>query len=382
MMKKFRYILLILFLLCNINIKANLSAAQDRIFISVVQVENNEIPSEAARQIELKLNELLMQNGIANEDPLNRFVLYTKVSILSKEIIPGPPQKIALDIDFTFIIGDAEENKKFESVSISSKGVGVNENKAFISAIKNIKLNNPSLISLVSSAKKEIIDYYSLKCSQIKKQAQAEAEQRNYEKAIYLLIQIPNVCDCAQECQDLTIQYSQDCITNQAAQLLNHAKSLWSSSPNESGASAVADIIAKIPANTSSQTEIDQLIAEINTKLKSDQKKAWDFKLKQYNDRIAKQKRDDQARLEQQRADNRYREKQQYADNKYRSEQQRANNEYRSRQQIADNDYRRTQQRANNEARKQSIEAARQIGIEYAKNQPKSITYQRNIILW
>ena len=323
-----------------------------------------------------------MQNGIANDDPNNRFVLTTKVSVITKDIVAGPPQKISMNLDFTFIIGDIEEKKKYESVTISSVGVGTNENKAFISAIKNIKPRNPQLVELITAAKQKIEEYYALKCSQIQKDAANEAAQRNYERAIYLLMQVPDVCDCAMECQDLAIQYSSEWMNNNAAQMLNQAKALWAANPDSKGASQAADVLSQIPGNSSSQHEVDRLIAEINSKLKADQKQAWDFKMKQYNDRIEKQKRDDQARLEQQRADNLFRDRQQDADNKYRAEQQRANNEYRNRQQLADNEYRRSQQSADNAARKQAIEAAREIGVTYAKNQPKSVTYQRNVILW
>lgn len=382
MTKIIKYTILLYCFFCCFVVRAQLTAEKDRIFISVIPPENNEIPAEAAKQIDFKMNQLLMQNGIANDDPINRFILYTKVSVLSKEIIAGPPQKIAMDLDFTFIIGDAEENKKFESVTISTKGVGTNENKAFIAAIKNIKPKNPELVAFLDAAKKEIIDYYSLKCFQIKNQAQTEAGQRNYEKAIYLLMQIPDVCDCAYECQNLAIEYSQEWLNNNAAALLNQAKSLWASNPNAQGAAAAADVIAQIPANTTSQAGVDNLISEINTKLRTDERNAWEFKMKQYNDKVEKQKRYDQARLEQQRADNIYRDKQQTADNEYRAKQQIADNQYRVEQQKADNAHRDRQQAADNKARSQSIEAARQIGIAYAKNQPKSVNYQKNVILW
>lgn len=166
-------------------------------------------------------------------------------------------------------------------------------------------------------------------------------------------------------------KYSAEAVNNHAAALLNRAKAVWASSPNADGATSAADIISQIPANTSSQNGINKLTSEINAKLKADERKAWEFKMRQYSDRIEKQKRDDAARLEQQRANNEYRERQQMA-----------NNEYRRTQQAANNEYRRTQQAADNAARRQYIEAARQIGIEYARNQPKSVTYQRNVILW
>ena len=160
-------------------------------------------------------------------------------------------------------------------------------------------------------------------------------------------------------------------MNNRASQLLNEAKALWAASPTPDGASAAADVIARIPANTNVQNGIEALTREINSKLRADQRARWEFKMKQYNDQVEKQKRDDQARLEQQRADNAYRAKQQEANNEYRRTQQTADNAYRSNQQVADN-----------AARRQAIEAARQVGIEYAKNQPKSVTYNQNVILW
>lgn len=377
-----RLMLFLFLVICAFVAKSQESVPEDRIYISVLQPDRDNIPSEARNQLELKLNQLLTQNGFANEDPNNRFVLTSKVAILTKDIVPGPPQRVSMNVDFTFIVGDAAENKKFESVTLSTIGVGINENKAFIAAIKSIKTKNPELTAFLKRAKKEIQDYYVYRCESIKKDAAAEAEKRNYEKAIYLLMQIPDICECAQDCQDLAIQYNQDCLNNQASQLLNEAKALWAASPTPDGASAAADVIARIPANTSVQSGIDALTREINSKLRADQRARWEFKMKQYNDQVEKQKRDDQARLEQQRADNTYRANQQRADNSYRAKQQEANNEYRRTQQAADNAYRSNQQAADNAARRQAIEAARQVGIEYAKNQPKTVTYNQNVILW
>lgn len=222
--------LLILFTILTIGfiqMRASNGVSIGNIFISVFQPESENIPSEAAGQLELKLNQLLMQNGIDNEDPNNRFVLTTKVSVITKDVLAGPPQKISMNLDFTFVIGDIEENKKIESVTISGVGVGMDENKAFISAIKNIKPRNPQLVGLITAAKQKIGEYYSLKCSQIQKEAAREVAQNNYERAIYLLVQVPEVCDCAIECQDMAIQYSLEWKNNNAAQMLTQAKALW-----------------------------------------------------------------------------------------------------------------------------------------------------------
>lgn len=353
--------LILYMLLCLvISAKAQISDDTSKIFMQVLQPERDNIPQEAAKQLETKLTQLISANGIAETDPSNRFVLTSKAQIITKDVIPGPPAKVSMNIDFTFMIGDAVENKVFETYTVSAVGVGINENKAMIAAIKNVKPKNPEMIAFLKKAKEEIIEYYQLRCSQIKKEAEQDAAKHDYDKAIYALMQIPDICDCAEDCTDLAVRYNTERINYNASSLLNKAKAKWAESPNADGAAKAADILYKIPGGTTSQKEVDALLNEINRKLQADEKKAWEFKMQQYRDQVEKQKRDDEARLE----------------------QQRANNEYRLKQQQADNEYRRTQQAANNAARTQAIEACRQVGIEYAKNQPKSVTYQRNVILW
>ncbi len=149
-------------------------------------------------------------------------------------------------------------------------------------------------------------------------------------------------------------------INYEAAQLLNEAKVLWAESPNANGASAVADLLLQIPSGTDSQNGFDALQAEINKKLRADEKRDWEFKMQKYKDDVEKQRRDDEARYAQLQADNEYRAKQQQADNERKLLQQQADNQYRQKQQAADI-----------ESRKQTIEACRQVGLEYAKNQPE-----------
>lgn len=334
--------------------------AQDNIFMTVIVPERENIPSEAAKQLQVKLQQLVAANGIASDDVNNRFVITAKASILTKDIIPGPPISVSQNIDFTIIIGDAVENKIFETFTISTTGVGQNENKSFISAIKNIKPKSKELIAFLEKGKQDIVSYYNSRCAQVKQEAQSLAAARKYDAAIYQLMLIPDVCDCANDCQELAIQYSKEYTINHAAQLLNEAKAAWAQSPNATGAAKAADIITRIPANTPSQPAIESLTKEINSKLRSDEKKEWEFRMQKYKDEQANHEREQAMRAEQQRADN-----------EYRSRQQAANNAYRTRQQAADN-----------AARKQLIDAYRQVGLAYANNQPKTIIYQKNIILW
>lgn len=313
--------------------------SNSNIYISVAQPDRDGITGEAKKHLEAKLKQILTLNGIANEDESSRFILTSKVLITSKDIIAGPPQKVSMNIDIVLMIGDVVENKIFETISLQVIGVGNNENKAFISALKNIKPKNAEITSFIEQSKTKVIEYYSTRCEQIKTEAKQCAASRNYDEAIYLLMNIPYTNDCFDECQSLALNYFNERLEMQAVQYLNEAKAQWAANPSSEGASNVAEIISRIPANTKHQKEVNALIKEINNKLLNDQRKAWDFKIRQYKDNLEKEKR-----------------------------------EY---------DLRAKQQSADNAARTQHIEACRQVKIAYAKNQPKTIIkYYKNIILW
>ena len=390
-MKKLIFLLLLTFVVLG-NFKVS-AQENDRIYISVYQPDKDEITSEASKHLTNKMKNLILAHGISDEDDNNRFVITSKILVTTKDIVPSTPQRISEKIEFTFMIGDVIENKVFESVSISTVGVDINETKAMISAIKKINIKNSQFESFISNAKKKIESYYTERCNQILTQARQSAANRDFDNAIYQLMQVPSICDCAEECQNLEIELYQQRIDLNAEQLLNQAQSIWASSPTIDGASRAAEIIKQIPSGSSSQPKVELLISDIESKLKEDQRKEWAFKIQKYKDNIAREKREYALRAEQQKSDNEYRAKQQVSDNAYRAKQQASDNAYRAKQQASDNAFRANQQAANNAyranqqtadnaARRQYIEACRQVGLEYAKNQPKTVVYRKNVILW
>lgn len=330
------------------------------IYISVIQPERNEIPQEAAKQLENKMHQLITANGIADTDPNGRFVITAKSYIVTKDIVGGAPQRISQKIDFTFMIGDIIENKVFESYTFSAIGIGINENKSYINAITKMKTNNPQFTAFVEKAKEKILQYYVARCEQIILEAKQQAANHDYQQAIYQLMQVPNICDCAERCQNLMIEYYDAYTESTAAELLNEAKSKWASAPNADGAAMAADVIAKIPAGTKVQSELDALIAEINQKLREDEKRDWEFKMQQYNDEIARQKREFALRKEKQDADI----------------------AYRDRQQAADNEYRRREQMARDQRRRLLIDACRQVGLAFAKTYQPPVYNVKNVYAW
>lgn len=352
--------LLLGILTCCSILEASAETSVGDIYISVVQPERDEIPQEAAKQLENKMHQLITANGIADTDPNSRFVITTKCNLVTKDVIGGAPQRVSQKIDFTFMIGDIIENKVFESYTFSAIGIGINENKSFINAITKMKMNSPQFTQFIEKSKEKILEYYASRCEQIILEAKQQAANHDYQQAIYLLIQVPNICDCAEKCQKLMIEYYDVYTETTAAELLNEAKSKWASAPNADGAAMAADVIAKIPAGTKVQEKLDALITEINKKLREDEKRDWTFKMKQYDDEQARQKREFQLRKQQQEADI----------------------AYRSRQQAADNEYRRTEQIAREQRRRMLIDACRQVGLAFAKNYQPPTYNVKNLYTW
>lgn len=359
MIMKYRHLLLSLFLFGSLGESWADSSVGD-IYISVVQPERSDIPQEATKQLVNKMHQLITANGIADTDPNGRFVITVKSSIVTKDIIGGAPQRISQKIDFTFMVGDVVENKVFESYTFTSMGVGINENKSFINAITKIKTSNPQFTEFIGKSKEKILQYFASRCEQIILEAKQQAANHNYQQAIYQLMQVPNICDCAERCQTLMIEYYDAYTETTAAILLNEAKSKWASSPNADGAAIAADVIAQIPAGTKVQPQLDVLIAEINQKLREDEKRDWEFKMQQYNDEIARQKREFALRKQQQEADI----------------------AYRDRQQAADNEYRRKEQVARDQRRRMLIDACRQVGLAFAKNYQPPTYNVKNVYAW
>ena len=107
------------------------------------------LPPISKSFLENKLGQIVTQNGITNGPLGSRFIITPNISVLTKDILPGPPPMHALTLSVTFYIGDGIDGRKFASRSISVKGVGTNETKAYNEALKQINVSDPLLVALL-----------------------------------------------------------------------------------------------------------------------------------------------------------------------------------------------------------------------------------------
>lgn len=290
-----------------------------RIVLNTYLPDNNSIPAEAKKALETKLSQITSNNGMGGSTANPRFIITAVLNVTTKDIVPGPPQMIAQNIEVTLFIGDAITNTVFSNTIISIKGVGTNENKSLIDAIKNINPKNKDITAFLEEGKNKIISYYVTQCDFIIKDSETLAEQEKYDEAIYKLALVPEVCkECYFKTSELIGNLFQQKIDTDCKAKLSKAKMLWSGQQNIRQAEEVIVVISDINPNAACYTAAANFTKEINAKIKADEKARLELALKKYNDKM--------------------------------------------------------------EQEKQQINAYKEIAVEYAKNQPKTITY--NNIIW
>ena len=330
-----------------------------RVTMKAYMPDRENIPPESKKLIQTKLSQLITDNGIADNDSFNRFVLTAKVIVISKDIVAGLPQRISQKIDVTLMIGDVIEDKVYESVTIPVLGIGQSEEKAFMAAFKNIKPSNNELRAFMERGKEKIVAYYQDHCEEILKEAKSLASQQEFSQAIYTLSLVPNVCsECYEACLSLSSDIYIQMIDAEGTSLLNQAKAVWADLPDKRGAEEAVSLLSQINFAASCQPQVNALMKEITTQMKKIDQREWTFKMQQYRDRVEKEKREWEQHVKE------------YQDQKAREER---------------NFQQRVKERDQNVAtERMRINAYRDVAIEYARNQPKEVyyTYYNNVILW
>lgn len=319
----------IIALLQNVTAQNNVTTLNDvgRIVLNATTIENTNVPVEAKQMLQNKLQQIATNNGVGGNSYNPRFIITAKANIISKNIVAGPPQAIALTVEFTFFIGDAMDNMVYANSTKTYKAVGSNENKAFIEAINQINVRSEDLKTFVEEGKNKIVNWYNTQCDFILKKAETLVTQQQYQEAIYTLMAVPDVCkDCYTKCNDATKPIFAAYQSSECNKKLNQAKQQWNVSQNSTTAKEVADILIQIYPDAPCYKEAETLAKTIKEKLDADAQKEWEFKMKTYNDKLAKEKLEynDKIALE-----------------------------------------------------KQRLETYKQVAIEYAKKQPQTIIYNK-----
>lgn len=319
---------------------ATMAIAQDygRVAINVVVPTLPNVPEEARAALETKMQQVATQYGLASNGLTDRFVMTAKVNVTNKDVASTTPVKISQKMEVTLFIGDVIDNKVYESVVLSAAGIGQSEAQSMIKSFNQIKLDNPKLKDFMENAERKIIEYYTNNCSYILTEANSLAQQRKYDAAIAKLMAVPEVCkECYEKCMAKATEVYQSKLNNDGEVLVQKARGQWLAKRDYASATEALNTLANVDPHSSAQGKAQALVNEINKHLRSieaaaeaQRREEWEFAKKQYEDNMAM-----------------------------------------ARQRQADA----------TTIQREQIAAAKEVGIAYGKNQPRTITYN-NFRTW
>lgn len=266
---------------------AAMMAQTEYLPISVYAADDSEsFPQGAKAMIENKLTQLLTKNGIAGLDYLGQFVLTVTTTPLDKDIIAGPPAKIAEKMEMNLYIVDAYAKTVFSSTSFTVRGLGETENKCYLNAISHMPLQTPQVTQFISDGKRKIVAYYDHEGEALIKKARFLAKQKDYEQALYLVSLIPQQSRHYDAALTAGLEIYQQQIDNECNIYLAAARQAWAAEQNAKGAAAAGEYLANILPDAGCYDEAMALYREIKGKVLDD----WKFEMKKYQDGIDIQK--------------------------------------------------------------------------------------------
>lgn len=291
-MKKIKiiFIIVLCLILSKTEAQNDLGKSDDLGRISIVpyvseQVEH--LPLSARNNLQSKLAQVVTANGLGDSQNYNtRFIITPNISVLDKYVVSGAPAKVALTLEVAVYVGDGITGKKFGSTAINVKGVGRNETKAYIAAVRQISSGDKNLQNLLMNAKNRILEYYNNECDFILKDAESLANQNQFENAIFVLTSVPNISkDCYNKALDMAAPLYQKKIDRDCKLLLNKAKNAWNAGLDFEAANDAASYLNQIEPNSDCYPQVESLSREINSRIKKVDDREWKFILKQQDDR-------------------------------------------------------------------------------------------------
>ena len=260
-----------------------------RIILNTVVPKQIEGLTESAKaNLVNKLSQIATKNGMGGSALNPRFVLAANVVVLTKDITPTAPPMHAYTIEVTLFIGDGIEGTKFASTSVTLKGVGETETKAYMMALKNLKVDDAKYQDFIETGKRRIVEYYTAKCDFIIKEAEQLASRAEFDAAIAKLVAVPEVCkECFDKAMAAVGPIYQQQIDRTCKLNLSNATSVWNAGQNQDAASKAGKLLSVIDPNSSCYKDAVALSDKIAKRVLELDNRQWDFEMRQYDNQIS-----------------------------------------------------------------------------------------------
>jgi hypothetical protein len=260
-----------------------------KIALSVVMPENVDgLDISQLSKLETKISQIVTVSGLASSGYNNNFVIYPKFAIYESNIVEGGMQNITVvTAELSLFIKQVDNNLLFSTISKSLKGSGSSKELAITNAISKITTNDPDFKTFIETGKLKIITYYETKCVDIIKKSDSYVKMQQYEQALGLLMSVPEeVSSCYNQIQDKAIDAYKAYQTQKCSELIQKAKTSLASNDYV----GALNILSEIDPSATCFNEAQTIAKSAETKVKAEEKKQWDFQMKQYNDDVSLEK--------------------------------------------------------------------------------------------
>lgn len=237
------------------------------------------LPAGAANMLSNKLNQIVSANGISGAGN-SRFIITPDIDVATKDMLATAPPMTALTLNVNLYIGDGYDGKKYSTQTVTVKGVGINETKAYMDAIKNIKPNDAGIQSFVAGAKTKIINYYNERCGQIINEAKALESQSNFEGALMKLTSVPEeATECYNKSMAAVAPLWKKYIERDCKLKMSQANTKWNANQSWETANEVGAILSSIDPEASCYKEAKALNDKIGKRVLEIDKREWNYKM-------------------------------------------------------------------------------------------------------
>jgi len=236
------------------------------------------LPPAAANMLSNKLNQIVSSNGISGS--YSRFIITPDIDVATKDLLATAPPMTALTLNVNLYIGDGLDGKKFATQTLTVKGVGTNETKAYMDALKNIKPNDAGIQSFISGVKTKIINYYNERCGQIINETKGLEAQSKFEEALFKLTSIPEeATECYNKSMAAVGPLFKKMIERDCKLKMSQANNLWSANQSWETANEVGGILSSIDPEASCYKEAKALSDKIGKRVLEIDKREWNYKM-------------------------------------------------------------------------------------------------------
>ncbi|MBO7189726.1 MAG: hypothetical protein J6V55_03985 [Alistipes sp.] len=183
----------LLFSVLTLNAMAQVDNGQ-RIAIMPVVSDDLQLPAEAKKALNQKLLQMTTQNGFGATS--GAFVLTANVNTTNKIVSTTIPVQIVIDLEVSVYVVNLTENFIAAETSFNVQGMDANDTRAQVKAINSLNAKSPAVRKFMTTARENIIDYYTGRVTTIIAKAQSYADRGEYEDAIAILAGVP---ECLEE---------------------------------------------------------------------------------------------------------------------------------------------------------------------------------------